>query len=141
MVHHGHADKDVIRILENASEKKTALRASNSLATWKLHLLRKFQIFFQEIKVKFDSGGHLQSFKVQIAHHAPMAMASMASASMASVALLAGDAAARARAYVALSAGASLEEVEEARHLAEDVQTEQVTGRMAVGDLGIEVVN
>ncbi|CAL1150356.1 unnamed protein product [Cladocopium goreaui] len=44
---------------------------------------------------------------------------------MASVALLAGDAAARARAHVALSAGASLEEVEEARHLAEDVQTEQ----------------
>lgn len=43
-------------------------------------------------------------------------------------ALLAGDAAARARAYVALSAGASVEDVEEARHLAEDVQTEQVTG-------------
>ena len=42
-------------------------------------------------------------------------------------ALLAGDAAARARAYVALSAGASLEDVEQARHLAEDVQTEQVT--------------
>lgn len=91
---------------------------------------KKIQVFFQEIKVKFDSGGHLQSFKVQIAHHGPMAMASMASASMASVALLAGDAAARARAHVALSAGASLEEVEEARHLAEDVQTEQVTGRM-----------
>ena len=69
----------------------------------------------------------LQSFKVQIAHHGPMAMASMASMA----ALLAGDGAARARAYVALSAGASLEEVEEARHLAEDVQTEQVTGRMA----------
>lgn len=53
-----------------------------------------------------------------------MAMASVASMA----ALLAGDGAARAGAYVALSAGASLEEVEEARHLAEDVQTEQVTG-------------
>eukprot|EP00435_Cladocopium_sp_Y103_P057057 s53_g19.t1 len=40
-------------------------------------------------------------------------------------ALLAGDAAARARAQLALSAGASLEEVEEARQLAENVQGEQ----------------
>ena len=104
--------------------KKDSIESIQFFGNMKVAPFKKIQVFFQEIKVKFDSGGHLQSFKVQIAHHGPMAMASMASASMASVALLAGDAAARARAHVAL------EEVEEARHLAEDVQTEQVTGRM-----------
>ena len=85
--------------------------------------------------LQFDSSaGHPQSFKgpkpSPSAQHGLMAAA-----------LLAGDAAARARAHLALSAGASLEEAEEARQLA-DSQKEQVSWRWeALGYLRIQVVN
>ena len=41
MVHHGHADKDVIRILEKASEKKDSIESIQFFGNMKV-------IFFRE---------------------------------------------------------------------------------------------